>query len=262
MLWLTNKEGLILDLILDCESESSTYRSLSNLFSCSKNDLISLLATIDIEAIYKDFESSPHIPPDEYVFQKAIEAFGVNAAPKIICWFHLTRTTKDATFKQGILPLGKALNGIWETLFNIFKGSEHYENLIDLKESGVKNYHYNLKTPDSFHWGPFGMLVKESAFKAKEMGNHDYLWLPEIIEDICNAYHDKFGFFIHDDVVKSLKPCIVKFKSHYRHDDGCVEAALYYLHACIQRERLCIDANTCFDGKGKIIPYKRANFKT
>jgi len=245
-----------LDLILDCESISSTEGSLTNLFSCSKNDLISMLAKIDIEGIYQDIESSPDIPPDEYVFQRVIQNFGANITPKLICWFHLTRTTQDATFARGILPLGEALNPIWETLLNIFAGSKHQENLIDLKESGVVNYHYNLKAPDSFHWGPFAMLVKESAFKAKEMGNHDYLWLPEIIEDICNAYHDKYGIFIHDDVVKTLNPCIVKFKSHKRMDDGCVKAALYYLYANVKRESLCIDANTCFDGQGKIIPYE------
>ena len=245
-----------MDIFLDCESQDSTHRSLLNLFGCSKEDLISLLATIDIEAIYQDFEASPKIPPDEYVYQKAIKAFGVSSAPKFVCWFHLTRTTQDATFEQGILPLGKALSSIWETLFKIFEGTEHHSTIIELKASGVKNYHYNLKTPDPFHWGPFAMLVKETAFNAKKIGNHDYLWLPEIIEDICNAYHEKFDLFIHDDVVKSLKPCIVKFKSHFRVDDGCVRAALYYLYACIQKDGLCIDANTCFDGKGETIPFE------
>lgn len=117
--------------VTDCENESSTEQSLSNIFRCSINDLKSLLARIDIETIYQDFESSPDIPPDEYVLQKVIQAFGANAAPKMICWFHLTRTTQDATFEQGILPLGNALNGIWGTLLNIFNGSEHHQNLIN-----------------------------------------------------------------------------------------------------------------------------------
>ena len=245
-----------MDAFLDCESQDSTYRSLSNLFGCSKKDLISLLGEIDIEAIYQDPEASPDIPPANYVHQKAIKAFGVNSAPKFVCWFHLTRTTQDATFEQGILPLGKALSTIWETLLKIFEGTDHHSNLIELKASDIENYHYNLKTSNPFHYGPFAMLVKDTAFKAKEIGNHDYLWIPEIIEDICNAYHDKFGLSIHDDVVKSLKPCIVKFKSCYRIDDGCIRAALYYLHACIQKEGLCIDVNTCFDGKCKIIPFE------
>ena len=245
-----------MDVFLDCESQESTYLSLTKLFSCSKEDLIALLSAIDIEAIYQDFGSSPGIPPDEYVYQKATNAFGVHFAPKYICWFHLTRTTQDATFEQGILPLGKALNGIWETLFKIFESTKHHKNLVKLKASRVENYHYKLKTPDSIRWGPFAMLVKEAAFKANEIGNHDYLWLPEIIEDICNAYHDKYKFFIRDDVVNSLKPCIVKFKNHFRSDYGCIEAALYYLHACIRKEKLCLDTNTCFDGKCEIIPFE------
>lgn len=246
---MANKERVVWDLILDCESENSTYRSLSNLFKCSKKELISLLADIDVD-------SSPDILPDEYIFQKAIERFGDTADPEFVCWFHLTRTTPDNTFKQGILPLGNALNGIWEVLNNIFKDSVHQKNLTALKETGVKNYHYNLKTPTPFHWGPYAMLIREAAFKSKEMGNHDYLWLPEIIEDICNAYCDEFGTYIHDDVVESLKPCIVKFKSPYSRDDGCVSTALYYLHACIKKEGMRWDTNTCFDGEATTIPYE------
>jgi hypothetical protein len=245
-----------LDNILDCESQDSTYRSLSNLFGCSKKALVSLLSAIHIDEIYQNVENSPDIAPDEYVFQEAIKKFRVNPVPHYVCWFHLTRTTQSATFAQGILPLGIALGAIWETLSKIFEGTVYHSNLVELKTTGIVNYHYNLKTPDAFHWGPFAMLVKETAFKASEMGNHDYLRLPEIIEDICNGYYDRFGSHIHEYVVNSLKPCIVKFKSLGRVDDGCIKAALYYLHVCIHKKNLCIDANTCFDGKGKIVPFE------
>lgn len=244
-----------MEIYLDCESQDSTHLSLTNIFRCSTEDLTALLSSIDIEAIYKDGGFS-HIQPLEYVYQKAIKTFGVNLDPKYICWFHLTRTTRDATFEKGILPLGKALNRIWETLFNIFEGTKHHKNLVELKASGVENYHYNSKTPDPFHWGPYAMLVKEVAFNAEEIGNHDYLRLPEIIEDICNAYHDKYKFSIHGDVIKSLKPCIIKFKSHFRNDHYCIRAALYYLHATIWRAGLWDETNTCFDGGAKTVPFK------
>ena len=82
-------------------------------------------------------------------------------------------------------------------LFKIFKDTEHDSRLHEFKKKGIKNYHYQLKTPDPFHWGPFAMLVRDVAFNAKAIGNHDYLWLPEIIEDIFNGYYGKYGVFIH-----------------------------------------------------------------
>lgn len=36
-------------------------------------------------------------------------------------------------------------------------------------------------------WGPYAMLVREVAALSKEVGNHDYLDAPEIIEDICHV---------------------------------------------------------------------------
>ena len=99
------------------------------------------------------------------------------------------------------------------------------------------------------------MLVKDIAFRAKEIGNHDYLRLAEIVEDICDGYRDKYGISIHEDVVSSLKPCIVKFRSNFRIDQSCIEAAIFYVYKRTKGEPLSGDANTCFDAKGNIIPH-------
>jgi hypothetical protein len=110
--------------------------------------------------------------------------------------------------------------------------------------------------PDPFCWGPFAILVRENAFHATELGCVDYFRLPEIIEDICNGYEIKFGVSIHDDVVRFLRPCIVKFKSSYKVDQVCIEAALYYLYECIHKKGVCIDANDCFDGENQTVLFQ------
>lgn len=56
------------------------------------------------------------------------------------------------------------------------------------------------------------MLVRESAFNASEMRNHDYLKLPEIIEDVCWGYQERFKESIQDEIMEALRPCIVKFE--------------------------------------------------
>jgi hypothetical protein len=236
-----------LDLILDCESETSTCQSLSSLFKCSENDLITLLGDIDIE-------SRQDVPWKSYILQKVIEEFGNNATPNAVCWFHCTRTTQVNTFKEGILPLGEVLSGIWETLCVIFTDTKHYRNLINLQAKGVSGDIYNHRVSNpSRCWGPFAELVRDIAF-LEDGTRWDYFELPEIIDDICKGYKFEFDISIRDDVVKALKPCIVKFKSSYKVDNVCIiEGALSYLYGCIQGSNLCIDANYCFDGYNQTI---------
>lgn len=236
----------------DCESQESTIYSLCSLLGCSADDLLSLLQKIDLERIYQ--EESPDHPPAEFLYRKVISAVGPHSKLQSVCWFHLTRTYLDNKFEQGILPLGKALDSLWETMLLIFEPTEHHSRLQYLRSNGVSNYHYGLKVPNPFYWGPYAMLIRDTAFSTTEMGNHDYLWLPEIIEDICNGYLEKYGISIHEEVVQLLTPCVVKFKSRDRTEDGCIRAAIYYIYKRIKGERLSIDANTCFDAKGNTIP--------
>lgn len=238
---------------LDCETKDTTITSLGTIYNVDGNDLVEFFRGFDLDRFYED--NSPGIPADRFLFQNFQDSFGPPSQKVTeICWFHLTRTLSDNKFHQGILPLGKALELIWKTLLRIFENTEHYLRLQELKNGGVENYHYQLKTPDPFHWGPYAMLVRETAFRSKEMCNHDYLWLPEIVEDICNAYHEAYNIELYDSVLKATSPCIVKFLERTEDGNWCLEPAVYYLYLVTNNEELTIDANTCFDGKGRIIP--------
>ncbi|PSB24739.1 hypothetical protein C7B82_25340 [Stenomitos frigidus ULC18] len=171
-----------------------------------------------------------------------------------VCWFHLTRTRLDSKFQAGILPLGSAIKEIWNTLLEIFEGTDHYDNLLQLRDCGVADHLYNLKVSDHCHWGPFAMLIREEAFRANEVGNHDYLRLPEIIEDICNGYSKVFNFRLHDTVVGSLQPCIVKFVSNKYIGNELFKPILYYLFLTAKGEPLEIESDACFDGEGLEVP--------
>lgn len=162
--------------VIDCENQESTASSLSGLFGCSITDLDYHLVNVDVEKIYE--ENEPNCPPDEFLIRRIVSAFGQPKKPAAVCWFHLTRTYRGNHFTEGILPLGMALDGIWRTILRSFEHTPHFSRLASLKTDGVKNYHYQLKVPDRFHWGPFAMLVRESAFHANRIGNHDYLALP------------------------------------------------------------------------------------
>lgn len=94
---------------------------------------------------------------------------------------------------KGIQPLDDALDGIWRLLFKVFEESEHFKNLNDLRNSDVPNFQYRLRVGKPFHCGPYAMLVREAAFRAGEIGNHDYLVVPEIVQDICRGYEERFN---------------------------------------------------------------------
>jgi hypothetical protein len=81
------------------------------------------------------------------------------------------------------------------------------------------------------------------------MRNHDYLQLPEIMEDICAGYEREYGQRIYEQLENALVPKIVKFWSDERKDKTCVESAMYYLYSIPHGLPLTMCSNTCFDGK-------------
>ena len=239
--------------MIDCENLESAIISVCDLFSCADTDLSFQLRQIEIEKIYE--EGGPDYPPDEFIYRELVSMFGKPVHPESICWFHLTRTYPGNDFDEGILPLGMALESIWDMIFRAFESTGHYDRLLSMKTQGVGNGLYQLKVPDPFYWGPFAMLVKDVAFSAHRIENHDYLKLPEIIEDICNCYLNKFEVSIHSDIEKALVPCIIKFKADSKGEFG-IRPAIHYVYKCIKGEPVSQRSNICFDAKGKAIPMK------
>lgn|GEM_PF-560112 len=246
---------ITMEFEIDSESRDHVFESLCNGFSCKLDDLENILLGLDIEQIYEENWKSIDIPADEYLYQHTIQILGNHKPLKKVNWFHLTRTTKQNDFEDGIIPLGGTLERIWTTLISIPTEPVIKDNLNFLKNNGVPDFHYRLKHNDQFHWGPYAVLVKETAFNASDLSQHDYLGMPEIIEDICNGYEERFGDSIIEIYESSLVPKIVKFQSHQRLDSGCVEAALFYAYELVRGNPPSSNCVTCFDGEGiKIEP--------
>ena len=247
-------------MTLDCESLETTVTSMAGIFRCSNNDILKTLSRVRLDKIpIKELL-------DSYIFQVFLDKFGEPSDLTNVCWFHLTRALPNSTFKEGILPLEMMKDRIWQALLEIVAGTEHYERLLKMKESGFDSYLYSLKMPSPTQGGPFAMLIREHAWHSESLGNHDHLALPEIIEDICDAYEKTYGKDIAAQVQKSLKPCIVKFQinnsdypfpsSGWPEKDWLV-AAFNYLYlerkGWNQKERLdsTMSFLACFNNKGK-----------
>ncbi|EGI4650855.1 hypothetical protein IGF50_005038, partial [Escherichia coli] len=116
---------------------------------------------------------------------------------------------------------------------------------------GVPDEMFQLRTGDKIHWGPFGHLVRELHFNASENGLHDYLWLPELVEDVCKAYQKKYGHDLKPHYLSVLHPCIVWFEADIVYEKGVLETALSYAYTSVRD--LPPDGNATFgidcDGK-------------
>lgn len=217
--------------------------------------LFSALASLDLEELYEKKWKSIEIPSDEYLHRHVVNILGPPKEFDNILWFHCTRTIEKNRFKNGILPLGEVLPEIWDTLFALAENDEIRERLKNLQRNGVPNFHFSNKNRNDLHWGPYAILVKEVAAHATRLCQHDYLAMPEIIEDICNGYEKKYGYSIIEEYQKKLKPCIVKFSAPEDSDSfGNTIAALSYAYTCVRKKEVGMNAVTCFDGNNQKIP--------
>lgn len=242
--------------VLDCESVATTYNSIANLFGTDRKSLEIVFENLDVEKLYIDNPRYPE-PPDDYVFSLLRKnfTFDISILDKI-CWFHLTRVSQPETFyNKGILPLSDVINDIWTFLYTLI---DHKISLLEWKQfrENLSNNHssqlYNMKIKNSMHWGPYAILVRELAFKAKEIDNHDYLRTPEIVEDICQCCYERFEIDLLNHYIENTKPCIVKFID----DDvrlDYVNRAIYYLYNTYKGNKYSLYCSTNYDSRAKKI---------
>lgn len=240
---------------IDCESYESALASLAGVYGTSSKDIKDYLSRFDLDSEYENYKGD--MDAGDLLQIKFDQKFGSpQHSVTGISWFHLTRTLDGTTFSEGILPLGAALPKVWDILVSIPKDGSKRRRLKELRTNGVPNHQYQLKVPHKLHHGPYAMLVRESAFNASEIGNHDYLKLPEIIEDVCWGYQERFKESIQDEIMAALRPCIVKFEDRSGTRTDVIGPVLRYCLCKARNEELHIHTNTCFDGGGEAVPFE------
>jgi hypothetical protein len=249
----------VTDLVmLDCESFDSTVSSLTNLFQCPAERLLSFLSQPSIGLQYNancEEDSLPEFP--EYLHQLVANEFGPARKLDRVCWFHASRVMPGTTFENGILPLNTALPPLKETLIQAVDDENIRQQLhAVLMDDAIQNSQYQLKTKDSAHWGPFGILVRETAFQPRQVGQHDYLGMPEIIEDICNGFETSTGVALLEIYKAKLVPAFVKFSSTENSPGYPIAAAIGYVHSIIHERAPTRTALAYFNAKGQSVPYR------
>lgn len=235
--------------MLDCHTPESALASVSAIIGITPERLSERLAEIN-------YQIWPDDPPtllwrevvnDDREFEGA-------------CWFHLSRVLYPNDFQhRGILPLNDMLDEIWSMLVELagdsISDTGKREIRSCLTDCGHSAWLYSLKVNDRMHWGPYAMLVRDAAFHADDMMNHDYLGSPEIIEDICDCINRRFGVDLLTRFREASHRCIVKFIAAPQ--QHLLPTALMYVWAMQHRAGMGLGSNTCFDGAGERVPPER-----
>ena len=239
---------------LDCTSLETTLRSLGHLVSRDPEWLRRALKAFDADAFVQAHPRSP-LDPTERVFSQVIGGDPRAITPASITWLHTTRVSPHATFAEGILPLDRALTRVWSVLRAVAGDwvTDAAWSAFQHRPDGRGAFQYRLKSSDRLHWGPYALLVREAALRPQEIGNHDYLGTPEIVEDICQCFEDQFGRDLLGAYQAVTRPCLVHFVSDAPRPDT-VPVALAYACAALRKEPLTHWGNTCYDGEGRAVP--------
>ncbi|WP_210487770.1 hypothetical protein [Pantoea ananatis] len=221
-------------LTLDCSSRSQALQTLSAGFGITSAKLEKVLLSLDLESIYelnhRLLVDAPHYLR-EYVCAELGEPGPFNRA----LWFHGTRTFASNTFLAGLLALNQSESLAMKMLLDLAPNEMVRKHLQEWDvPGGVPDEMFQLRTSDKMHWGPYGHLVRELHFNASENGLHDYLWLPELVEDVCNAYQEKYDQDLKPHYLSVLHPCIVWFEADIVYEKGVLETALAYAYTSVR----------------------------
>ncbi len=236
--------------LLDCETVDTIYSSIEQISGLNKDTLIDVLLHVTEDELYPG-----HISPDKILLKKLQRETNSICKPDAICWFHLTRTVQNNPFEEGILPLSQILDHLWRLLFSLVQdqiSSEQWREFQSKVRTGKLNHSarlYQMKTSSSQHWGLYATLIRDFAFKANGLPIHDYLRVPEIVEDIAICFEKLFGIDLLKRFSTATSPCIVKFLDYESRPDT-VGVALHYLHVQIHNGELSIMCNTNIDKRG------------
>ena len=239
--------------ILDCSSKKSALESIANIFGCSSEHVAHVLLSLDLEKIYEENWDDIDIPAPQYLYEYVVDKLGKHEKLTEVIWFHGTRTLKENDLTKGIYSLNDSLSIVWDSLISSAPNETVQGNLKELQNNGVGDHLYSLRTNGKIHWGPYGILVRDVAFNTDKLHQHDYLGMPELVEDILNGYRKKFNTCLTEYYTEKLVPVLVKFKSTASLHDGCIETALGYLYKSVREETIDRLSVRCIDKKGSAI---------
>jgi hypothetical protein len=100
--------------------------------------------------------------------------------------------------------------------------------------------------------GPFAFFFAETPLTPKDTGNHDYLAISELADDIIRCFDREYSVRLRDRYRAATKPFLIKFKVQSIQAIHAGAALDYLVHRKARWSMTCLDP--CFSGKGNAIP--------
>jgi hypothetical protein len=229
-------------IALDCETYDTALKGICDIFEIQESDLLRFLedSNLNVEHATKH---SKEMPFEEFLYNAFITGF--NCTPISItkvCWFHLARTLDPQSYENGIFPLGKIKDRLFSEMYQLISDKftpEEWEEII--RSPGGRNHlAYGERVGNVMLHGCYAMLINEEAFLSEEFNAHDYLAIPEIVEDLCYAVEEKYGIDLMALYKAYSSSIIVKFftfPSDFSEQQRILTTVLSYLRSkCLNTE--------------------------
>jgi len=243
---------------LDCKDVDTALASLAEGLAVDVEELRASLLAYD-ESCLADSSEDPYVRlPRELLdgLGRGAETVSFDSA----FYFHGTRVTDpDSFYRDGILPLDDVIERLWAGLFELVRDERSTEEWaafrrdVERDAGGHDGFLYRLKTGDRLHFGPYGVLVRETLLDPSATSSHDYLGCPEIVQDIARCYQSVHDVDLEARFCAASRPIIVKFQS----SDvwaGALPTALWFVYAKLRHDELTLNARGGFDGEGRAVP--------
>jgi len=196
-------------------SEAEILKNLSDLTGIPKDDINSFIDTLE------QFEKG--YSPKRAYWNAFVSHFGIDPAPNLqgTVLFHGCRCPRRNTFDEGLLPNHKAIdliwNQIWEICSDLFEGKDLFSVRNDFEKSedsrGGGGYFKRLEGFRIRERGPWGILVRDAWFLEPTSSDHYLRHGPEIVSCILNSYPNPHE--LRERYIKNTEPCIVHFRTDF-----------------------------------------------
>ena len=247
-----------------CSSPSTACSTLQSWFQCTESEIKNFLC-INWMQKYEQTGQIYEMDFEDYLYKYALRRFVPIQNVSRIHWFHGTRSAHPSSFEErGIIPLNQILPELQRALDSL---AEKHSISPATQISSYHGHHaflMSIKQQNDMDQGPCAMLNLEAVTNAAQYDCHDYIDIPEIIED--------YAYVKYGDCAKKLlsiyrevtSPIVVEFWSkpdglnspNLRHIMGTV---LLYLYTVMHRYEdvswSC--CNTCYSGCGNIVDASR-----
>ncbi len=242
-----------------CSSFITACESLSSWFQCNNVALEQFLCK-DWAIKYEQSRLSYKMNLGEYLYLHALKVFTPTKATVKIHWFHGTRSMIPASFENGILPLQDILPNLQKSLDEL--AESHGISQVTMISEAHRHYEFliNTKKHSDIDKGPCAMLNLDAVINAASYTCHNYIDMPEIIEDYAHVKYGDCSVELLELYREAASPIIVEFwtapddpyNPNIKH---IVSTILFYLYKVIhsEQDRMGLYCNTCYSGHGNKI---------